>query len=423
MFFLGIDLGTTYFKAALFDEQGRLCGLGRQFLQKQVSGDTCELPLDIFWKTLSDCVAQAMTAAGAHRKDISALSYSSQANSFLLLDKGNNPLTPLILWPDARAGATNPALSTFSGTAGWRERTGMGLPLSPHNCINKLMWLQQHQPYLWQQAASVCTISDYITLALTGENAADGSTASLLGLLDAQACAWWDEALRMAQLSREILPSVFYMGMPIGKLSREGAARLGLSEQTHFSLGGLDHHMAALGAGLYGTNNLSESTGTVLAAVQSTGQYHVQEQVFVAPGMHAAHFFRMSFDDNGARPLEMYQKDKAPQYSIEELLAMDPGTGHGSAVRNILSSTAQSLYTLVQRLYSNGPVVSTGGGARSKLWVQIKAELLNRPFIIPDCSEAACLGAAMMAAKGVGHLSNMQDWIHVKEIIETKQYT
>jgi sugar (pentulose or hexulose) kinase len=296
----------------------------------------------------------------------------------------------------------------------------MGLPLSPHNSINKLLWIQQQHPFLWQQVASVCTISDYVTLALTGERAADGSTASLLGLLDAQACTWWDEAMRVAQLTRELLPPVFYMGMPIGKLSRQGAALLGLNDDTHFSLGGLDHHMAALGAGLYGTNNLSESTGTVLAAVQSTEQYHVQEQVWVAPGMHAGHFFRMSFDDNGARPLEMYQKNKAPEYSIEELLAMDPGTEHGIAVRNILTSTARSLQTLVQRLHSNGPVVSTGGGARSKLWVQIKAALLNRPFIIPACSEAACLGAAMIAAKGIGHST---DWIRVKEIIEIKQYT
>lgn len=414
MYFLGIDLGTSYFKAALFNEQGQLCGLGRQLLEKKTSGQSCELPVDVFWQTLHGCVAQAMQQAGAKPDDIRALSYSSQANSFLLLDKTNEPLTSLILWPDARA------LPAFVTNDNWQQRTGMGMPLTAHSAVNKLMWIRQQHPWLWQQATTVCTISDYVTLALTGEKAADGSTASLLGLLDVQECAWWEEAMRMAQLPRELLCPVFYMGMPIGTLSRAGAARLGLSDKTHFSLGGLDHHMAALGAGLYGTDRTSESTGTVLAAVQSTTTYQTKQQVWVAPGMHANHFFRMSFDDNGARPLELYQKNKAPEYSIEQLLEMAAAgdTDHGKAVRQLLISTALSLRSLVQRLNSQGPIVSTGGGARSALWVQIKAELLNRPFIIPACSEAACLGAAMIAAKGIGHLSNLNDWVNIHKLIE-----
>jgi Sugar (pentulose and hexulose) kinases len=414
MFFLGIDLGTSYFKAALFNEQGRLCGLGRQLLEKKVAEQSCELPVALFWQTLHTCVAQAMQEAGARPQDIRALSYSSQANSFLLLDKTNEPLTPIILWPDTRA------LPAFDTNDAWHQHTGMGMPLTAHSAVNKLAWIRQQHPLLWQQVATVCTISDYVTLALTGEKAADGSTASLLGLLDVQACAWWDEAMRLAQLPHDLFCRVFYMGTPIGKICRAGAARLGLSEQTHYSLGGLDHHMAALGAGLYDTDKTSESTGTVLAAVQSTRQYQPQQNVWVAPGMQANHFFRMSFDDNGARPLELYQKNKAPEYSIEELLHMAAiaHTEHGIAVRQLLISTAISLRTLVQRLNSHGPIVSTGGGARSTLWVKIKAELLNRPFIIPACSEAACLGAAMMAAKGLGHLHNLNDWVHIHKIIE-----
>jgi xylulokinase len=408
--FLGIDLGTTYFKAALFDTTGRLRGLGRRFVQKQTANNICELAVEVFWSTLGECVAEAMTQAGTDSSAIVAMSYSSQANSFILLDKDNYPLTPLILWPDERAGATHPSLSMFAAQPLWCERTGMGIPLSPNSCINKLWWMQQQA--IWQEVSSVCTISDYLTLVLTGQKAADASTASLLGLLDVQACNWWNDALQVAQLQDSYLSPVFRIGTPVGKLTRDGATKLGLHATTHFSLGGLDHHMAAMGAGIYGTNNISESTGTVLAAAESTDQYKPKEQVCTAPGLHDHHFFRMVFNGNGAGALEQYQKTQA--LSMEALLE-NPSPD----VMAILESTAASLGDIVQKLNSNGDIISTGGGARSKLWVQIKADTLNRAFVIPACTEAACLGAAMMAAMGVGKLNNVQDWVRVKEIIDS----
>jgi sugar (pentulose or hexulose) kinase len=88
------------------------------------------------------------------------------------------------------------------------------------------------------------------------------------------------------------------------------------------------------------------------------------------------------------------------------------------AVIAILESTAASLAGIVQKLNNKGAIIATGGGARSKLWVQIKAGILKRPFVIPACNEAACLGAAMMAARGVGVLNDVQEWIHVREKIE-----
>src|SRR6185503_13096500 len=165
--FLGLDLGTTYFKAALFDEQGSLRGLGRRSVQKQTATHTCELPVSLFWSTLAECVAEAMAAAGVDRNEIRALAYSSQANSYILLDEGNHPLTPLILWPDTRSGAVHPALSMFAAQPLWQERTGMGIPLSPNSCINKLRWMRQQD--IWKKVTSVCTISDYLTLVLTGQ--------------------------------------------------------------------------------------------------------------------------------------------------------------------------------------------------------------------------------------------------------------
>ena len=101
--YLGIDLGTTYFKAGVYDGEGRLCGLGRESVPKVSEDDRCELSVSGFWKTVAGAISQALSDAGIPASAIDAVSYSSQANSFVLLDGAGEPLTPLILWSDHRA--------------------------------------------------------------------------------------------------------------------------------------------------------------------------------------------------------------------------------------------------------------------------------------------------------------------------------
>jgi xylulokinase len=435
--FLGIDLGTSYFKAGLFDRKGKLRGLGRGLVPKQRPvATTCELPVEAFWSTLQQTIAQALQEADAKPDQVKAMSYASQANSFVLLDQQQQTLSPLILWPDERAGEVHPDLEAFCKLQAWRVKTGMGIPLSRYSAVNKLLWYHA-QPGQFKKAAKMLTISDYLTFVLTGHPIGDLSTASLLGLLDVQSNNWWPEAVAC------VLPNTSYVAMPqrtgtaAGTLTREGASLLGLSRDTQFYLGGLDHHIAAIGAGVTSGERLSESTGTVLAAVKYTDQYLPMETVCVAPGLDVDHYFNMTFDNNGAGFLEWYQQTKAPQYTIQQLLqqaaAIAPGseglqallqeqagetlysfegTGnqhqHGHYVRAILESTAWQLASLLQKLDGDArtSVVSTGGGARSTLWTSIKASVTGRPFLVPACSEAACLGAALLAATGNGLFEN-----------------
>ena len=123
-YFLGIDLGTSYFKAGIFDETGHLKGLGRQFVHKISDEIFCELPLDIFWKTIRNCLNEAIQMADIPVNSIKSVSYSSQVNSFILLDKNDNPLTPLILWLDKRASGME---LPVGNTDELMQRTGLGI--------------------------------------------------------------------------------------------------------------------------------------------------------------------------------------------------------------------------------------------------------------------------------------------------------
>jgi xylulokinase len=162
----------------------------------------------------------------------------------------------------------------------------------------------------------------------------------------------------------------------------------------------------------------------------------------------------MAFNNNGAVSLEWYRENFAKEYTIEELIEMAKdieagcnglvakpcvhnynelsGFGniqsihkHGHFVRAILESTANSLNSLIKELkgtHFSGRVISTGGGAKSRPWVQIKASIANVDFYIPETNEAACLGAAMIGAVGAGKLGDWSEvtkkWIQYKEMIK-----
>ncbi len=438
-FFLGIDLGTSYFKAGIFDKNGNIKGLGRRFVKKRTGdGSICELPVATFWETLHFCIGEALQEAGITPEELNAVSYSSQANSFILLDGSNEPLTPLVLWPDKRAEGMGLQLMDLFNENGFIAHTGLGIAPNCEFAIAKINWFQKKQPKLWQQAKSILSISDYLTFWLTGQKKSDFSTASITGLLDVFECRWWEKPLDLFSLNPELLPIPKRTGSFIGGLTGPGAAKTGLIPGIPYYLGALDHHCAAIGSGIVQNDNVCESTGTVLSCVGHTGKFAPTGKCCVSPGIVDGQYFRMAFDDNGALALEWYQKKFAPGLSMPELLELAEketknsegliakacanryqgldgfenvkhSHRHGHFVRAILESTAESLAALIKQVKGQGfkgNVVSTGGGARSRFWAQIKADKLGTVVYIPKCSETASLGAAMIAAKGRGLINN-----------------
>jgi sugar (pentulose or hexulose) kinase len=445
-FFLGIDLGTSYFKAGIFDKNGQLKGLGRKYVEKINDDLFCELPVPVFQKTLSECVNDAIDNAGISPDEINAASYSSQANSFILLDHNDDPLTNLILWPDKRAKNIHiPVAGDFL------RKTGIGIKPNEEFALAKILWFQKEQPEIWEQVASIMSISDYLVFKLTGQKVCDYGTASMTGLFDQTVTGWWDRQLNRFHIREKQLPAPVRSGTMIGHFTKEGADRLGLSSHTHLCLGGLDHHMAAIGAGITFNRNVCESTGTVLACVDYQDGYAPKTGFCVAPGLHENSYFRMIFDNNGAATLEWYQKKYAPEYTLPQLIekaaTIKPGSNglialpcankypeltgfsqtqdirytHGHFVRALLESIACSLRNLIAKMGKTSQpsvIIPTGGGGRNGLLIKIKAESLHTTFRVPECTESACMGAALLAAAGIKEKGDINDlvkaWIRYK---------
>jgi xylulokinase len=424
---LGIDLGTSYFKVGLFDVAGTLRGLGRVPVKTSAPApNRCELAVDEFWCALRHGLNDALAQAGATPPEIVGVSYSSQASTFVLLDGNDVPLTPLIVWTDARGAPVPPKLAEFSGSDEFARRIGF-TGLSPQSAAAKWAWFQQHDRTRWARARRIMTIADYFTFALTGERTGDASTVAFLALYDLLDKRWWPEALHAFGVEAEQLSVSLRPGSSCGRTVTRASELLGLPVGIPFAVGALDHHAAAIGSGLEALANLSISTGTVLAALALVDEPVPRAECFHGCHVDGARYWRLAFNPNGAGQLEAYQRQFAPQCSIEELLAMAGlapagiawrGTTatQGDAVRAILERVAAMHRVLVRTVAGTGAdenavqrVVATGGGARSPLWLQINADMLGVPVVTPACAERACLGAATFAAVAAGFYPSIRE--------------
>lgn len=409
---LGLDLGTSYFKVGLFAPDGGLRGLGRvRVVTDAPAAGRVELPVERFWTLLRTGLAEALRAADAVPGDIVGVSYSSQATSLLLLDAEDRSLTPLVLWTDTRGAPMEAAVAAFAAAPEFQRRTGHA-GFAAESAVPKLRWFQRELPDVWARVGRVMTISDYLTFALTGERSGDASTAAFLGLQDLGTGDWWPAALAEFGLPEGMFSRLRQPGTPCGRTTETARSLLGVPAGVPFAVGAIDHHAAAIGAGLGTLAEVSISTGTVLAALALVDRVEPHAGCYHGPHTDGRRFYRLAFDADGAGKLEEFQRRMAPGRNVGELIAAaGKARVRGTlgavelGVLDILSAVARTQAGLVARVASPAKVrrvVATGGGARSDLWLQMKAEALGATVVRPAVEEPACLGAAVFAAAAAG---------------------
>ncbi len=433
---LAIDLGTTYFKTALFDRTGQLRGLVRQRVDKDEDDLRCELPVDRFWKILKEGIATALNQAGAGEESIQGIGYCSQANTFLLLDRDRAPLTPLILWTDRRASQTQDTGLALWDRPDFLNVTGLGLS-GPEFCVAKLQWFRDRAPHVWRRTARLQTLSDYLLWNLTGQDVGDEGTASLLGIWDLRDHAWWRQGLEAAGLTSIELSSAYPPGTLAGKTWRGAEERLGLRDGIPVAVGTLDHHAGALGGGACSSDVPSMSIGTVVACLRYLDDFAPMPGCAMGPGTHSSPFYLLAFEENGTAALDRYHHSQCPDLLFEQMLSLasevpagsdglraHPAGGacqfenlsashqNGHFVRALMESTAASLADLIRRIYPGDPpetIVASGGGSRSDFWLQLLADVCAVDFAVPSGEETACLGAAMLAAVTAGWCRDLSE--------------
>ena len=199
---LAIDLGTTFFKLTLFDRTGRLCESHR-IAPPVVRPKTgwMELPAAAMEEAIAGGIRELGNCPGGGLADVEAVTFATQTNSFVLLGEDGRPLTPVILWPDARGAELEVELQEQYAAAEAGAITGIP-QLGCQFMVAKLLWLRQHRPEIWRRMDRIALMSDYLTLLLTGEHVTEAGAAGLTGLVDIHRCRWSTEMPRSVWVGR-----------------------------------------------------------------------------------------------------------------------------------------------------------------------------------------------------------------------------
>ncbi len=439
--YLGIDIGGTGAKTGVFDRNGNLLGAAHRTYGPDTTPDgRVEIPITVIEQAAREAVREAVAAAGA---PIGALAVVSQGQTFVSLDAGGGPLHPAILWYDSRAAEEADTMNRqLASRPEPHPRVG-AIASAP-----KIVWLRKHHPDLMARARRHLLLPDFLTFRLTGRAVTDPQTAGSTGLTRGDG-VYFAPALRAAGILPESLGEIRSSGSPAGTVTPEAAREWGLSPETQVVVGTNDQYAGAMGAGLCRPGLLSVATGTCLALVTLTRD----APSALPPGLFSGPFpipgfrFVLAYSKTAGVALEWFQRVLAPAMSMRDLDAEAAAVPIGSRgvtacphfdgrvspapdavvrgafaglslhhtradlYRALLESLAFSLRENVEALrcqgYETEQIRAIGGAAKSDFWLQMQADVTGLPVQRPHVTEAATVGAAMLAATGTGAFASL----------------
>ncbi|NPV09461.1 MAG: hypothetical protein HPY83_16065 [Anaerolineae bacterium] len=452
--YLGIDVGTTAVKAALFAADGAVVGSATvEYVLSQPAPDAVELDAEVYWSSCCTAVRRALAAAGIDPQSVRALAVSSQAETIIPVDGDGRPARPALVWLDNRPAAEAALIEAEFGAPAAFRITGQP-QVAPTWPACKILWLKRNDPQAYRAARRFLLVEDFVLHRLTGGYWTERSLQSSSLMLDINSGQWWPEMLAYLDITPAQLGELANSGDVVGALRPEAAAALGLPPGVTVVAGTLDQVAAAVGAGNVGPGVVSETTGGVLGLVATVKhpvfdpKARVPCHVHALPGAYcllpwgqtagmALRWFRDEIWAGAGEP-GGYEEITAAAAEVppgaEGLLALPHLEGaacpefnphakgvffgvtlrHGRAhfARAILESVAYLLRGNLELLAELGApaveLLSMGGGARSDLWLQIKADVTGLPVTEAGGDEASCRGAAMLAAVATGEFEDLR---------------
>jgi len=473
---LAVDLGTTALKCALHDLQGNV--IARDTVEYQlITPDALSVEMDAetYWQAFTTAIGKVMNASGVAATDVKALGISAQGETLVVADRSGKPLRNAIVWLDNRAQSEADELGELLGHRHTYEITGQ-VSIVPTWPAAKILWLRRHEPQLFEKVDKFLLLEDYFLHRLTGEYVCEGSLVTSTCYWNFRTREWWAEMLDALGITVDRLPRYTESGVPVGKLLPGVAGELGLSPQTVACTGALDQACGAIGVGNIRPGIFSENTGAALAICATVSEptldpdnqmpchYHGVPDLYMlhtfTGGGIVLRWFRDEFAQMEsavaqAGGLDAYDLMGAEAARVPpgcEGLVMLPhlqgamapeanpkakGVFFGFTLRHSRSHFTRAIMEAVGFIVrrnieviegmgvSVSEIRALGGGARSRIWKQIEADITRRPVVTTTNEEAATLGAAILAGKAVGLYSSIEEaagqMVQIKERFEPNQ--
>jgi xylulokinase len=449
-YLLGIDVSTTAVKALLIEASGKVASSASTSLNLSTPRPLwSEQDPHEWWSGAQTSIHQALSKANISGEEVVAIGLTGQMHGLVLLDAHGNVLRPAILWNDQRTGEQCDQMRALIGKSrliqitGNDALTGFTAP--------KILWVAQHEPEVYAKIRHILLPKDYIRYHLTGAQGIDVADGAGTILFDLKQRTWSPEVLAALKIPSEWLPPTYEGPEITGYITPGAAALTGLKAGTPVVGGGGDQAAQAVGVGCVRPGMIALTLGTsgvVFAAtpapfIEPEGRLHAF--CHSVPGM----WHLMGVMLSAAGSLQWYRDAVYPELHFNDLTdkaaSVPPGSeglfflpyltgertpypdpyarggwigltirhGEGHLTRAVLEGVAFGIkdsFTLIEKAGLGGveQVRVSGGGAKSALWRQIMADVLDVELVTVNTTEGAAFGAALLAGVGAGIFSSVQ---------------
>ncbi|MCL2362606.1 MAG: xylulokinase [Defluviitaleaceae bacterium] len=446
---MGIDLGTSSLKVVVIDENGILRGFGAEsYAIHTPKPGFAEQDPHIWWDACCNAIRQCFSG-DINGKDITAISFSGQMHGTVMLGSAGEVLGNAIIHCDGRSVEQVTAIEAILG----REYIVNHVlnPIFPGFQIPTLLWLKENESETFAQIKTVLSPKDYLRFRLTGDIITENSDASATLAYDIRSGKLNISLLDMVNLPADIFPKSIESTTYAGYITKDAAATTGLSPGTPVIAGGSDQVMQAIGNGVLSPGDATITIGTGGQVLFPTEVPIINPQLnthtfsgarpgtwYVMGAMLSAgaclNWLRKIMFDNQLSYIDMDSlAENAPAGSGglmflpsmrgERTPYLNPGLkgmffglspemDRGTLVRAVMEGVAFGMNECLQTCISLGPtpnrVIASGGATRSKLWLQIQADIYGQPLYLNNVTEHAAVGAAIVAGVGLGLYKDFQ---------------
>ena len=431
MNFLGIDIGTTSVKTALFGENlDQKISLSADYTL-DAHGDAVEFDAEKYWEIVKGEIEKVKKEF-----EIDALAVDTQCETLILTDENGTPLRPAIVWLDNRAVKEAEAIAAHFGHKRVYEITGQPEITATWPAC-KLLWVKNNEPEIFAKTKKVFLLEDWILFKMTGKFISEKTLQSSTIYFDIHKGAWWEEMLDFIGVSKEMLPAL-----------HSSAKEVGAYEGIKVVTGAIDQIAGAIGAGVVKQGLVSVMTGTTMVIFLPSDTVPAYDKTSIVPCHYNYNdkYCLLSWTPTAGMALKWFKNAFCESFSFKELDALcekipagsdgvtflpylcgstmpkyNPAargsftgltTEHTRAhfVRAVMESVACMLKSNLEYLGLDvDEIRAMGGGASSPLWCQMKADMTGKRLVTLKNKETACLGSAILAAVGVGRFASVED--------------
>ncbi len=438
MYYIGIDLGTSSVKGLLVDEKGKIIkeASANYSVYYPQSGWSEQNPQD--WLNATNGIINDLSEG--KKSEIGGISFGGQMHGLVILDEHDEVIRSCILWNDGRTQKQTAYLNEQVGKEKLSEFTanvafaGFTAP--------KILWVKENEPENFARISKIMLPKDYLAYMLTGVHATDYSDASGTLLLDVKNKRWSDEMCEICSVKKEWLPKLYESFEVIGRVKAE----YGLPNAV-VTAGAGDNAAAAIGTGTVGDGDCNISLGTsgtvfiskdgfsvddkngLHSFVHATGKWHLMGCILSAASCNkwwiedilksdnydlATHGAEEKLGKNDVFFLPYLMGERSPHNDVNargSFIGLRPDTSREEMALAVMEGVAFALKDCIEIARYSGLTVNSsnicGGGAKSKLWKKIVANVLNLEVYCTETEQGPAYGAAILAMVGNGEYKDV----------------